>query len=143
MHICSSALVVSVMLAQVFYTANESLVWSPGDLEAGGDLLAAGDLLGDLPTLPPPQAAGTREQMEVMMAPFPTDRQLYWRVRVVSGGRSSLSNTATLYLVEVGAPREEAALTWGEAIAIFLGAFGVTVVLLGAGAWYWARHRGP
>ena len=138
----------------MFYTGNQSLVPGLGDLEAGGDLLTVGDLQGNLTTLPPPQAAGTREQMEVMhltyqttphqvmMAPFPTDRQLYWRVRVSSGGKSSLSNTATLYLVEVGAAREEAALTWGEAIGIFLGAFGVTLVLLGAGAWYWGRHGG-
>ena len=66
------------------------------------------------------------------MKTFTRNQQTFFRVLVLDlGGKSSLSNVASFFI-----PNYPLGLTWGIAIAIFLGSMGATFLVVGAVFWH-------
>merc|ERR1712080_14400 len=126
---------------KVFYSSNLTLMMGSNDLmnDPGVMEVTSANLQGG--NLPPPSEAGEKALLGMVMDGIPEDRELYWRVMVEAAGGGSLSNMASLYLVNTdGQPAVYPSLTWGAAIGIFLGSFLATLLGIWAVMWYRARH---
>jgi len=137
---------------KVFYTTNSSLLQQPGYWveEEGGDLLTLkinNDTIVGGAESHIPKESGEKETIIVKMNDFPKDSVIYWRLRAEAtskgaDGKYSLSNIASVYLVNVNKPRESASLTWGAAIGIFFGAFAAGLLIGAAIFWHRRRYKG-
>merc|ERR1712180_210380 len=73
---------------KVFYSSNHTLMMESPDLANEPEVMEVTSANLQSGSLPPPNEAGEKAVLGMMMDGFPEDRELYWRLRKDAAGGS-------------------------------------------------------
>ena len=84
-----------------------------------------------------PQPPRSEVKLSLNITTFTQDQKTFFRVLLLNDAdKTSQSNTAGVFLPSFPVPNAPLGLTWGIAIAIFLGSMGATFLVVGAVFWH-------